>query len=392
MLKRQRDRDGPPRRTRIAFITFNARFFLSHFLPAVEAARASGFEIFALLPSVPDDAAWPRDVKVIPIRAGRSHHPILRLPADVIAIWAALRKCQPDIVQAIALHSCVITTLASMFVPVDCKILTITGLGLIDIDRRWSSRIMRAFVYWLLRAADNEASTSFVFENAADPVRINFAKGRPGRKMTLMGAGVNPSVFAPRATPALPPLKVAIVSRMIWSKGVDLAVAAVGHMIDRGMPVELDIYGGPDFENQRHFPVALLQEWSRRPGIRWRGHVADVVGVWRDHHVALFPSRGGEGLPRALLEAASCGRAVIAADVPGCAEFVRPDVEGIIVKPNAVEDLERAIGRLLQQPDLIERMGGAARQRVLDNATEEIIARRYRQFFAELLRAHALPV
>ena len=202
-----------------------------------------------------------------------------------------------------------------------------------------------------------------------------------------MGAGVDPAVFAPQTMPVMPPLKAAIVSRMIWSKGIDLAVAAVGRMIDQGMPVELDIYGNPDLENQCHFPVALLQDWSRRAGIRWCGHVGDVVGVWREHHVALFPSRGGEGLPRALLEAASCGRALIAADVSGCADFVRPDVEGIIVKPNSVEELERALGRLLRQPDLLERMGGAARQRVLENSTAEIIMCRYRHFFAELLAA-----
>lgn len=376
--------DGPPRRTRIAFVCFNTGFFLSHFLPAIDAARANGFEIFALLPSVPSAAETPPDVKVIRIRAGRSRFPILRLPSDVIAVWAALLRSRPDIVQAFALHSCVVTTLASAVFPITRRILTITGLGLVDIDQRWSSRVMRTLVYWLLRVADKAGSTCFVFENAADPIRMGFSQGRPAGKITLMGAGVDPMKFVPQTMPTAPPLKIAIVSRLIWSKGIDLAVAAVTRMIDDGLPIELDIYGEPDFENERHFPVATLQEWSKRSGIRWRGHVTDVVGVWRDHHVALFPSRGGEGLPRALLEAAACGRAIIAADVPGCADFIRPSVEGIIIKPDSAEELERAVTTLLQQPDLLGRFGSAARQRVLENSTEEIIARRYRKFFAEL--------
>jgi|HubBroStandDraft_6_1064221.scaffolds.fasta_scaffold175723_3 glycosyltransferase involved in cell wall biosynthesis len=85
-----------------------------------------------------------------------------------------------------------------------------------------------------------------------------------------------------------------------------------------------------------------------------------------------------------MLEAASCGRALVAADVPGCADFVRSGQEGILFKPNSVEELERAIDTLVRQPHLLDRMGSAARQRVLENSTEEIITGRYRRLFAEL--------
>ncbi len=122
-------------------------------------------------------------------------------------------------------------------------------------------------------------------------------------------------------------------------------------------------------------PITKTQRWP------------DIVNVWRTHHAALFPSRGGEGLPRALLEAASCGRAAIASDVAGCADFVRPDIERIVVKSNSVDDLQRAINRLIQEPELLIRMGSAARQRVLENSTEEIIASQYCKLFGETREA-----
>jgi glycosyltransferase involved in cell wall biosynthesis len=373
------------KRKKIAFICFDAPFFVSHFLPVANAARARGFEIFVLLPSTPIGAAADllSDVNIVCVKAGRTRHPILRLASDVVAIVSALRKCQPDIAQAFALQSCVVLTLASMFVSVGRKIFAITGLGLIDIDSRQSSRLLRLFVYWLLRAAEKGGSTCFVFENSADSARLGFRNGRPRHDLTLMGAGVNPSVFALHMMPTSPPLKLAIVSRMIWSKGVDLAVEAVTRMINRGIAVELNIFGAPDFQNPRHFPVALLQDWGRRPGIHWHGHVSNIPDVWRKHHAGLFPSRGGEGLPRAMLEAACCGRALIAANVPGCADFIRPGLEGIIVKPCSVEELERAIDILVRQPELLATMGTAARQRVLETATEEVITSRYRELFAE---------
>jgi glycosyltransferase involved in cell wall biosynthesis len=381
---------GPSRapRPKIAFICFDENFFLSHFLPVANAARANGFEVFALLPPDPSERidSIP-GINIIEIDVERARRQILRLAADVVAVASALRKCKPDMMQIFGLHPCVVSFLASLFISVPRQIFTITGLGLIDIDDRRLHRFVRPFVYWFLRAADWRGSACFVFENSADRKRLGFRTGRPKMSLTLMGAGVNPSAFTPSSMPPPLPLKLAIVSRMIWSKGVDLAVDAVTRMIDRGVPVELDLYGAPDFQNLRYFPLALLQEWGRRPGIRWHGYVKDIRGVWQAHHAALFPSRGGEGLPRAMLEAACCGRALIATDVPGCADFVRPGLEGILFKPNSVDELERAINTLVQQPQLWELMGQAARQRVLEHSTEEIIMSQYRGLFAQLLKS-----
>jgi glycosyltransferase involved in cell wall biosynthesis len=371
---------------RIAFLCFDGVHFVRHFSAAVRAALDNGFEVFAAIPSVPTtpDEVRP-EVNVVRLRVGRSRHTILRFPCDLVTVCSALRKCRPDLVQALGLRATIAVACASIFVPIARTIYTITGLGLIDIDTRWSNRIIRPFVYWLLRAADRDESTCFVFENGADADRVGFPSNRPRRKVILMGTGVDTEEFASEPLPPSPPLKLAIVSRMIWSKGIDLAVEAVTRLIGRGVPVELDMYGEPDFGNQRSFSTAQLQEWGRRPGIRWHGFVTDIAGVWRAHHAGLFPTRGGEGLPRAMLEAASCGRALIAARVPGCADFVRPGVEGILVEPGSVNDLEHAIERLVREPDLLARMGHAGRQRVLKNSTREIIASHYRQLYAQML-------
>jgi len=374
-----------PRR-RIAFLCFNSRFFVRHFLPVVAAARLLDLEIFALLPSAGSEPIeLPPDVKVIRIGEGRTLHPVFSLPSRLFSIYLALRRCKPDIAQAFALHPCVVLTVLSALGFRSRNVLTVTGLGLIDIDQRWTARAMRTFVYRLLRFADKSEATSFVFENHSDSFRLGFPKDRPQRKLILMGAGVDELTFQKLPLPPVPPLKLAIVSRMIWSKGIDLAVEAVVRLRRRGVPVELDIYGLPDLKNQRYFPIALLEEWGRKPsGIRWHGFVGDVAAVWRDHHAGLFPSRGGEGLPRALLEAASCGRAIVAADVPGCADFVRSGREGLLVKPDSSEDLERTIETLVREPHLLEPMGNAARERVLQNSTEQIITAQYRQLFTEL--------
>jgi glycosyltransferase involved in cell wall biosynthesis len=125
----------------------------------------------------------------------------------------------------------------------------------------------------------------------------------------------------------------------------------------------LSLYGEPDPGNRKAVPEATLRGWSR-DGVTWHGATDDVAGVWASHHVACLPSRGGEGLPRSLLEAAACGRACLTTDVAGCRDLVRDGVEGLLVPPGEAAPLAEALVRLAQDPALVARFGGAARLRI----------------------------
>jgi glycosyltransferase involved in cell wall biosynthesis len=83
-----------------------------------------------------------------------------------------------------------------------------------------------------------------------------------------------------------------------------------------------------------------------------------------------LPSRGGEGLPRLLLEAAACGRPIVTTDVPGCADFVLHRQTGLVVPANNAGLLADAIAELAAEEQLRQRMGEAGRARVLAGYTE----------------------
>jgi glycosyltransferase involved in cell wall biosynthesis len=177
------------------------------------------------------------------------------------------------------------------------------------------------------------------------------------------GAGVDPAAYRPQPLPPMLPLRVALVARMLWSKGIDVAVEAVRLARAQGAPVELDLYGAPDPSNRRAIAEATLRDWSR-DGVAWHGSTADVAAVWASHHVACLPSRGGEGLPRTLLEAAACGRTLVASDVPGCRSLVRDGVEGLLVPADDAPALAQALVRLSRDPALVAGLGAAARARI----------------------------
>jgi glycosyltransferase involved in cell wall biosynthesis len=152
-----------------------------------------------------------------------------------------------------------------------------------------------------------------------------------------------------------------------------------------GAAIELSLYGAPDPSNPKAVPEATLRAWSRLPGVAWHGRTDDVSGVWREHHVCCLPSRGGEGLPRTLLEGAACGRALVTTDVPGCRRLVRDGVEGRLVPPNDPVALADALTALAADPACVARMGEAARARVLDGFTERDVMEAVKRVYGAML-------
>jgi glycosyltransferase involved in cell wall biosynthesis len=104
------------------------------------------------------------------------------------------------------------------------------------------------------------------------------------------------------------------------------------------------------------------------------GHVADIRSVWKAAHIAVLPSRR-EGLPKSLLEAAACGRPIVATNVPGCREIARAGVNALLVPPDNAEALADAIDRLAQDADLRARFGAASRQMVEDEFSAAQVGR-----------------
>jgi len=84
-----------------------------------------------------------------------------------------------------------------------------------------------------------------------------------------------------------------------------------------------------------------------------------------------LPSRGGEGLPRSLLEAGACGRPLVTSDTPGCGDFVVEGVTGFVVPRDSANALAAALEKLVCDPTLRQRMGAAARNRVEAEYTEQ---------------------
>ena len=121
---------------------------------------------------------------------------------------------------------------------------------------------------------------------------------------------------------------------------------------------------------------AEVEAWRSEGAVELLGQRSDVLELQQGCDVAVLASTQGEGMPRSLVEAASCGRALVATVVPGSRELVEHGVDGLLVPPGDVTALAEAILSLLADPQRCARMGEAARSKVLaELADAPIIAK-----------------
>jgi glycosyltransferase involved in cell wall biosynthesis len=369
---------------KLVFVVTEDWFFASHFLPMARAARELGLAVTVVTRvRSHKDIIEATGAKVIPLEAERRSLNPMTAGYTAGQLAAILKAEKADLVHCIALKSILIGGFAAAMAGVSRRVYALTGSGFLGARTDTVSRLSQRAVRLLVRGLETP-KTRYLFENTDDPKLLGLDPS--GSRVTILGgAGIDPEALQPELIPTQPPLKVAVVARMLWSKGIDVAVEAVRAARAKGAAIELSLYGAPDPSNPKAIPEDTLKAWSAEPGIAWHGVTQDIAAVWRDHHVACLPSRGGEGLPRTLLEAAACGRAIVTTDVPGCRTLVRDGVEGRLVPSGDTPSLTEALITLSARPDLVARMGEAARTRVLDGFTERDVMDNVKQLYGAML-------
>jgi glycosyltransferase involved in cell wall biosynthesis len=154
----------------------------------------------------------------------------------------------------------------------------------------------------------------------------------------------------------------------------------------RGITIHTLLAGEPDPSNPASIPDHVLASWRLIPNLRLLGHVDEIRTVWAQAHVAILPSRR-EGLPKSLLEAAACGRPLIASDVPGCREIARHGVNALLVPVDDAEALVHAIETLMEDHNLRLRFGDASRQIVVTEYSSMRIGSEIIALYSRLLDA-----
>lgn len=345
--------------------------FLSHRLGLAEAARTAGYRVLAVVPPgdrVNDIRAHGFEVETIPISRNFAS-PL----SDILAIWRLYRLCQRhkvDLVHAFALKPILIAALAALLPRSPPLVATVSGMGYLFMRSRLKARLIRWGLTRVLGFLMNRRHRITIVQNQ-DDLAACFVSN-PKYVRLVRGSGVDPEFWSALSEPEKGPPVAVLPARMLWDKGVGEMVDAARLLKARNVPVRMVLAGDGDPANPRSIPREQLEAWTAEGIIEWWGHQPDMREVWKQAHIAVLPSYR-EGLPKALLEAASCGRPLVTSDVPGCRELVEDGANGLLVPARAAEPLANAIERLAVSPDLRRRLATEARRRVLNAFSSDTI-------------------
>jgi glycosyltransferase involved in cell wall biosynthesis len=371
---------------KILYLITEDWFFVSHFLPMAGAARAAGLKVvIATRVNKHADRLAEEGFEVVQIDVDRWSFGALDSLRYIIRAFKLVRDLDPEIVHCIALKPVTLGGLGAKLARANGLVLAPTGLGELWTGKGLSVRLVREAVRRVIGSFLRGPRTRYLFENEDDPGEFHLGAD-DSRVRVVGGAGVDPFEFPMLPEPPSPPVKIAVVSRMIAPKGIAEAVEATRRARAVGAPVELDLFGEADASDPRSIPEATLRQWSAEPGMRWHGRTSDISRVWREHHIALFLSYYREGLPRTLVEAAASGRPIVTTDMPGCRDVVRHGIEGFLVGVGDVDAAARAIVELAGNTALRARLGVAANARFRERFTEQDVTRTVGALYRSLAR------
>jgi glycosyltransferase involved in cell wall biosynthesis len=163
---------------------------------------------------------------------------------------------------------------------------------------------------------------------------------------------------------------------MLWHKGVGTFVEAAEQFQHSGLSARFVLVGDTDPENPGAVSEEQTREWESAGIVEWWGpqESDEMPDVLRQAHVVCLPSYYREGIPKVLIEAASCGRPIVTTDVPGCREIVADGENGMLVPAKDGEALADQIRTLLENQELRREMGREGRRRVEQHFTAQRVA------------------
>ncbi|HLR12179.1 MAG TPA: glycosyltransferase family 4 protein [Burkholderiaceae bacterium] len=376
----------------VLVVVNNPAFFLSHRLALAEGARDRGHEVHIATM----DGPAVEEIR----RLGFTHHVLqmsrsgknpLQELRTLAGLWRLFRRVRPDLVHAVTIKAVIYGGMAARLARVPALVAAISGLGYLFTRPSKRFDITRWAATQLYRLALGHPHSRVIFQNTDDRDTLESLRVvTPDQSVLVRGSGVDLSAYTAVSEPGEPPCVVVCVARLLRDKGIHEFIEAAKCSREAGDPITWQLAGAPDPGNPTSLGQGQVQQWHDEGVITWLGERDDVARLYQQAHVAVLPSYR-EGLPKSLIEAAACGRAIVTTDVPGCRDAVVPGVTGVLVPPQDARALLEAVRSLAADPAARQAMGRAGRELAEREFGIEQIVNEQLAIYDELLVPVATP-
>ena len=356
----------PTKRIRVLIVVNVDWFFLSHRAPIAEEALQQGYDVH-LACTVTESRSkleyLERQGLVLhPIEISRSSLSLTKILYEFLSFVLLFRAVRPNIAHLVTIKPVLLGGIAARLTRVPAIVAAVSGLGFAFSASGFIWKAKRLVIGQLYRLVLTRKNTKVIFQNPNDKERILELGNIPDINTQIIpGSGVDLSEYEASDIPPGRPV-VLLATRLLRDKGVleYLEAARLLKATEIGRSARFVLAGSPDPGNLASLSWEELGTGNPPGLVELWGHQTDMRRVIAAAHIVVLPSYR-EGLPKVLIEAAACARAVITTDRPGCRDAIEPGVTGLLVPAQDAQALATAISRLLEDPEFCRKLGLAGR-------------------------------
>ncbi|MBV6517697.1 MAG: hypothetical protein DCC43_00500 [Candidatus Brocadia sp.] len=291
---------------------------------------------------------------------------------DAAIVWrlkSIYKHESPVLVHHFTIKPVIFGSLAAKWAKVPVIINSITGLGYAF----YKGGFLMHTVMMLYKLALS-GRPQVIFQNN-DDCRLFISNNivKKTKAKIILGSGIDTKTIYPNTKKRCDnAIQFLLVSRMLWSKGINEYVHAAEKVKKQFPGTRFIIAGGASGGGAKGNPDVIPEKWLRnfdaKGIIQWVGRIPmeNVMTLLDNSDVIVLPSYYPEGVPRSLIEAAAKGKPIITTNTPGCKDVVVDGLNGFLMPPKNVELLANCMIKFIQDPGLIERMGLESRKRAID--------------------------
>ena len=344
---------------KILFIVNVDWFFISHRLPLAIEALKKGYEVHIAC-GITDKKEYLENLglKVHPLNISRSSMGIKAEIKAFIEIYKILKEINPDIAHFVTIKPMLYGGITSRFLNIHKKIFSISGLGFIFIKQGFKATFIRLVIKLMYKFALGGKRSHVIVQNPDDQEVVNSMVKVP---ITLIrGSGVDLRQYE-YIKENNENIKVSMACRLLKDKGVFEYIEAVKILKQKLSNVEFELYGDIDIYNPASLSTNDIEKIKKDGFVNVYGFSSDIAKVFSASNIIVLPSYR-EGLPKVLIEAAACGRAIVTTDVPGCRDAIEPNVTGLLCEVKNSKSLASMIEKLIIDEKLRNSMGHEGRK------------------------------
>ena len=344
------------KKCKLLYLISEDEYFISHKLSQAINAQKNNFEVhvtthFSKYKSTIKECgfkthSWKFDRKSI--------NPISNL-LGIFSLIKIINEVKPEIIKSFALKPILYAQILSIFFRKIKYINCVVGLGYLFLAKNLSTKIVRKIYFLILLLTNSKKNSFFIFQNNDDLdffLKNNLCT--KSKSKIIRGSGVNTKIFKKKKIKKK--FDLILHSRLIEHKGIYELVNVLKILKKKKFNVKVLFLGSPDPKNKTSISENMINQWESEHLLVWKKKVENVVPFLNQSRIAILLSYR-EGLPKSLIEAASCGLPIITSDVPGCREICNDNYNGYLVPYNNSSVISHTIVKLLKDENVQKKFG-----------------------------------